>query len=96
MAYWLKRDLIAWPSDIEGCECFLHASKCADLNVVRNEIEGDFLVNLIQTRRHFNPSNADEKFHHSEKEKIVSGADMIIKLEKNSEGLPLEVATCTS
>jgi hypothetical protein len=48
MAYWVKRDLIAWPSDIEGCECFLHASKSADLNLSGNEIEGEFLINLIQ------------------------------------------------
>ena len=32
------------------------------------------------------------KFHDSEKEKLISGADVITKLEKNSERLPLEVA----
>ena len=31
------------------------------------------------------------KFHDSEKEKLIPGADVVIKLEKNSEGLPLEV-----
>ena len=48
MAYWLKRNLIAWPSDIEGCECFLHASKSADLNLSGNEVEGKVLISLNQ------------------------------------------------
>lgn len=57
-AYWVKENLVAWPSDVGDAEFYMHASKTANLLLSGNGVEG---------------------------------ADSVIKLERDSEGLPLEV-----
>ncbi|KAI5056353.1 hypothetical protein GOP47_0028171 [Adiantum capillus-veneris] len=39
-AYWVKENLVAWPSSVEGAEFYLHASKSANLLISGSGVEG--------------------------------------------------------
>lgn len=63
-AYWVKEDLMAWPSSIDDAEFYLHASKSANLLLSGSGVEGADTVIKLEKASGGLPTEVVQKFPH--------------------------------